>query len=248
MRLTVDKSEKPKEKASGMFKRAAVASTLMVAAIMPLKTNAEESPKDEKQVQKNIVEDKRRYSFRIMGGVYDMGETGFVGAGMSAGFDIGPVSVDMIADGIFSNFQSMELDLAELDITIPIADWMTLTPYVYRSRYYDVDLGAGATFSFPDANLHMAAEWCCQNLMPVTVFWTPSMCDGKVNVMLKAVVIANYAALGEVTPTVGGEIKVSAEISKGVSVYAKIFEMTINDHGNWSAGIVNAQAGVEMSP
>ncbi len=221
------------------------AAALMATNLMPLKdARADEQAKEQ---PKQEQEDSVSLSVRAKGGVYDMAETPFVGLGLTAGYDAGLAAFTLIADGMFSKFETLELDHAELDITFPITSWMEITPYIYRSRYYDVDLGIGGAVSFPDVGLHMAPEWCCKELVPIAVFWTPSFADGKVNAVVKPVVIANHSALAEPAPILGGELALSVEVANSVGLYVKAFEMSLREGSEWSIAVMNAQAGVEIS-
>ncbi len=230
----------------GTRKFARVAAVVfMASSLMPLKDAGADEPVKEQPKQEQ--DDSVRLAVRAKGGVYDMAETPFVGLGLTAGYDIRAAAFNLMADGMFSKFETLELDHAELDITFPITSWMEITPYIYRSRYYDVDLGIGGAVSFPDFNLHVAPEWCCKELMPIAVFWTPGFADGKVNAVVKPVVIANHSALAEPAAILGGELALSVEIAQSVSLFVKAFEMSLREGSDWSMGVMNVQAGVEIS-
>jgi hypothetical protein len=227
------------------IKHFAGAAVLAASLMLPGSIKAEE-PTPKKPV-KEEVQKKGKLSFRFTGGAYDKGDTPFIGLGLSNGFDIGPFTIDVMGDGIFSNFKSMELDHAELAITVPITERVAVSPYVYRSRYLDVDIGAGAAVHVP-YDLHVAAEYCCSSadLLPVIVFWTPSFCDGKVNTLLKGVLVLTPADPESVS--FGGEASVSVEVANGARIFGKVFELTVKDGNNWTVGILNFQGGLEFSP
>ncbi len=253
LKRTAQKREKigAARRVGGAFKHAVVATALMVATIMPLKRATANEPVPEPPKDEAAAEETggKRLSLRLMGGAYDKGETPFVGVGLSGGFDIGPLAIDAMVDGMFSDFKSMDLDSAELDITFPAGKHMAVTPYVYRSRYYgDVTVSAGAAFHFPAINLHVAPEWDKGNVVPVSVFWTPNFWDGRIDTILKVVAIANFPALDDPAPVIGGEVKVSIKVGDGTQVYVRAFEMTLIEGSKMSVGVFNVQAGIEISP
>jgi hypothetical protein len=233
------------------FKHAVVATALMVATIMPLKRATANEPVPEPPKDEAAAEETggKRLSLRFMGGAYDKGETPFVGVGLSGGFDIGLVAIDAIVDGMFSDFKSMDLDSAELDITFPAGKHMAIMPFIYRSRYYgDVTVGAGAAFHFPGIDLHVAPHWLEGNVVPVPISWTPSFWDGRIGTMIGIVLIANSFALSEPAPIIGAEVRVSVKVAGGTQVYVRAFEMNLIEGSKMSVGVFNVQAGIEISP
>lgn len=203
-----------------------------------------EKPKKELK-EKKEPESNKKISLRLMGGAYDSGETPFVGVGITGSFDFKHVVMDVIADGIFSNFKEFELDHAELDLTFP-AEPVAITAFVFSSRYYWTDLGAGAVLHIPQADLHIAPQWFNPgNGITVPVSYTPSFAGGKVGLTIGVVPVLNYFEMGEPAPIVGGEFRFTMEIAKGLRAYLRVFEMTLKDGKKLLVGTLNAQGGLE---
>jgi hypothetical protein len=207
-------------------------------SLLPSKAHAEEP----KQPEKGL-------SVRAFGGVYDKGQTPFGGFGASGHLGFKHVKIDALFDVMFPKLRSSELDTAELDITFPISQYFAFTPFVYSSRYYgDVPVGAGVAFHIPKLNLHVAPHWCSgNNAVPLPIFWTPSIGNGRLNILLKVIPILNHGAMQKPAPLVGGEIMLSMKVYDGVRIYGRVFEMLAKDgEGRVFVGAANAQAGLEM--
>ncbi|GEM_PF-1451597 len=205
----------------------------------PGKAHAEEPKQPEKSL-----------SARVLGGSYDKGQTPFGGFGASGHLGFGHVKVDTMFDVIFPKFNSSELDTAELDITFPINRYFAFTPFIYTSHYYgQVPVGTGIAFHIPALNLHVAPHWCSgSNVVPMPIFWTPSIGGGRLNFMVKIIPVLNHAALPKPAPFLGGEVKMSVKVHEGIRVYGKVWEMLARDgSGKVFVGGANAQAGLELT-
>ncbi len=225
--------------------------SVLAAGLMLISPVAKAEKKPAEKPKKELKTDakpkvSRTISLRLMGGAYDKGETPFVGIGISGSFDFKDVVIDVIADGIFSDFKGFELDQAELDVTFP-AGPVAIMPFVYRSHYYDVRLGAGAALHIPKIDLHIAPHWLkTGNVIPVPISYTPSFMKGKVGMLIGIVPIANYSALPKPAPLIGAEFRFTMEIVKGLKAYIRVFEMTLKDGKKLSVGMLNAQGGLEV--
>jgi hypothetical protein len=185
---------------------------------------------------------------RVTGGVYEKGETPFLGFGASGHLGFERVRMDAVLDVFFPNFGGAELDHAELDITFPINQYFAFTPFVYRSEYYGgVPLGAGVAFHIPKLDLHAAPHWIRgKDAVPLPISWTPSIGDGRLKMKFQIMVQMRHIIASEPGPFIGGEVKASFRVVDGIYVYGRTWCMTArNAAGEVSMGAASAQAGVE---
>ena len=223
--------------AAGFARRAVLVGALAIGS-MALPLNAKAAEPLPQTPEKSLT-------IKGMGGVYDKGETPFLGAGIAGHLGFEHVKFDGTLDAFFPNFGNAQLDSAELGITFP-AGPVAFTPFIGRYKYYgDVPLGAGMAFHIPKLGLHVAPQWCMgNNAVPIPIFWTPEI--GRLGLLVKVVPISNHASLPKPAPFLGGELAVRVKLTEGVHVYGKAFEMLARDgEGKVFSGALNSQAGVE---
>lgn len=189
---------------------------------------------------------KTSLTVRQTAGVYNKGDTPFLGLGVSGSLSREWVRLDTTTDIYFPELKNAALDHAEADITFPMKP-LSLMPFAYRSAYYgDVPLGVGIGVHLP-YNLHICPHWIeGANTFPVPIAWTPSI--GKLSLLFKAIPVANHAAKQLPAPLIGAEVMISYKLADSVGIYVKGFEMTKRDKdGGLAVGVLNTQAGFSWS-
>lgn len=155
------------------FRPIAMATMLAVASIMPLKkAEAGENKKAKStEVQKpKWAEEKKKnspiFTLTLFGGAYDKLKTPFVGAGLNANQNFGPVNVNVLFELAANGPEKLVVENAMLTTTLPLRRPeqnkklpLSISLYTYRGRICGTDVGMGGSFNIGSYSVGMEYDF-----------------------------------------------------------------------------------------